>query len=569
MTQADFMIDREQFSKLFPFFFLVDANMRVLQIGAVLARICPQFCVGQELNDHFSLFDLSKDRADRITPELISRRKAGIFIFKSASSDLSLRLQAMTLRDPERYLFLGSPWVRALKEMQLLQLVLNDFALHDSTVDLLQITQTNAISLKELIKEREDLFQLNKNLEQLVDKRTAELSLTNTELSRVMRSKDDFLSAMSHELRTPLNAILGLSESLAEGVYGDMNAKQIQSINTIAESGHHLLSLINDLLDLAKIGAGKMELELNNANVEDVCQASLRFVMEQAQTKKIILTLAMDNKSVTLTVDERRLKQILVNLLSNAVKFTPNGGSVTLETKCDVESESLVFSVRDTGIGIATEDLKRLFNPFTQLDSKLSRLYSGTGLGLTLVLKLVELHGGSVEVESDIGKGSCFSVRIPCKGLDVFTSDAAKQNKIAAAQEMSLKSLSENTPLILIADDNEINLRTVTDYLRANKLRVIQARDGLEAVKMVREHAPSLVLMDIQMPLMDGLDAIANLRADDKHAAMPIIALTSRAMVGDRERCIAAGANDYLSKPVNMKQLVKTIHTHLPKDETR
>lgn len=562
MTQADFMIDREQFSKLFPFFFLVDANMRVLQIGAVLARICPQFCVGQELNDHFSLFDLSKDRADRITPELISRRITGMFIFKSASSNLSLRLQAIILRDPERYLFLGSPWVRALKEMKLLQLVLNDFAIHDSIVDLLQITQQYDISAKALNIR-------NENLEQLVDKRTAELSLTNTELSRVMRSKDDFLSAMSHELRTPLNAILGLSESLAEGVYGDMNTKQIQSINTIAESGHHLLSLINDLLDLAKIGAGKMELELNNANVEDVCQASLRFVMEQAQTKKIILTLAMDNKSVTLTVDERRLKQILVNLLSNAVKFTPNGGSVTLETKCDVESESLVFSVRDTGIGIATEDLKRLFNPFTQLDSKLSRLYSGTGLGLTLVLKLVELHGGSVEVESDIGKGSCFSVRIPCKGLDVFTSDAAKQNKIAAAQEMSLKSLSENTPLILIADDNEINLRTVTDYLRANKLRVIQARDGLEAVKMVREHAPSLVLMDIQMPLMDGLDAIANLRADDKHAAMPIIALTSRAMVGDRERCIAAGANDYLSKPVNMKQLVKTIHTHLPKDETR
>jgi signal transduction histidine kinase/CheY-like chemotaxis protein len=561
MNQADFMIDREQFSKLFPFYFLVDANMRVLQIGAVLARICPQFCVGQELNDHFSLFDLSKDQADRITPELISRRITGMFIFKSASSDLSLRLQAMILRDPERYLFLGSPWVRALKEMKLLQLVLNDFALHDSIVDLLQITQQYDISAKELnIK--------NNNLEQLVHNRTTELSQANTELSRVMRSKDDFLSAMSHELRTPLNAVLGLSESLAEGVYGDMNAKQIQSINTIAESGHHLLSLINDLLDLAKIGAGKMELELNNANVEDVCQASLRFVMEQAQTKKIKLTLAMDNKSVILTADERRLKQILVNLLSNAVKFTPNSGSVTLETKCDVESESLVFSVRDTGIGIATEDLKRLFNPFTQLDSKLSRLYSGTGLGLTLVLKLVELHGGSVEVESDIGKGSCFSVRIPCKGLENAIR-GGDRGAVTISESSPIETLPSNTPLILVADDNEINLRTVTDYLRANKLRVIQARDGLEAVKMVREHAPSLVLMDIQMPLMDGLDAIANLRADDKHAAMPIIALTSRAMVGDRERCIAAGANDYLSKPVNMKQLVKTIHTHLPKDETR
>lgn len=560
MTQADFMIDREQFSKLFPFYFLVDANMRVLQIGAVLARICPQFRVGQELNDHFSLFDLSKDRADQITPELISRRKTGIFIFKSTSSDLSLRLQAMTLRDPERYLFLGSPWVRALKEMQLLQLVLNDFALHDSIVDLLQITQQYDISEKELKIH-------NANLEQRVAIRTAELALANTELSRVMRSKDDFLSAMSHELRTPLNAVLGLSESLAEGVYGDMNAKQAQSINTIAESGHHLLSLINDLLDLAKIGAGKMELELNNANVEDVCQASLRFVLEQAQKKNLKLALAMDNKSVMLTADERRLKQILVNLLSNAVKFTPDGGSVTLETKCDLESESLMFSVRDTGIGIATEDLNRLFNPFTQLDSKLSRLYAGTGLGLTLVMKLVELHGGSVAVESEIGKGSCFTVRIPCKGLENAIRGGDK-GAVTISESTPANILPSNTPLILVADDNEINLMTVSDYLRANQLRVIQARDGLEAVKMVRQHAPSLVLMDIQMPLMDGLDAIARLRADDQYAKIPIIALTSRAMVGDRERCIAAGANDYLSKPVNMKKLVKTIHAHLPKDDS-
>ena len=258
----------------------------------------------------------------------------------------------------------------------------------------------------------------------------------------------------------------------------------------------------------------------------------------------------------------------MVNLLSNAVKFTPDGGSVTLETKCDLESESLMFSVRDTGIGIATEDLKRLFSPFTQLDSKLSRQYAGTGLGLTLVMKLVELNGGSVAVESEIGKGSCFTVRIPCKGLENAIRGGDK-DAVTISESTPANILSSNTPLILVADDNEINLITVSDYLRANQLRVIQARDGLEAVKMVRQHAPSLVLMDIQMPLMDGLDAIAHLRADDQYAKIPIIALTSRAMVGDRERCIAVGANDYLSKPVNMKQLVKTIHAHLPKDETR
>jgi len=554
------MLDHGQFSKLFPFHFIVDADMRVIDTGSVLARVCPKIVPGASINDHFLLFRLASEPIKAFNRDFIARQENTLFVFKSTSTDLMLRCQVLILRDPERYLFLGSPWVRNPTELKALHLVLQDFALHDSTVDLLQLVQATSTSLH-------DAKQLSEKLEQRVADRTAELSLANSELSRVMRSKDDFLSAMSHELRTPLNAILGLSESLAEGVYGDMNTKQVKSINTIAESGHHLLALINDLLDIAKIGAGKMELELTKANVEDLCQASLRFVMEQAQKQKINLKLVMDNQSVMLTADERRLKQILVNLLSNAVKFTPNGGSVTLETKCDLESESLMFSVRDTGIGIATEDLKRLFSPFTQLDSKLSRQYAGTGLGLTLVMKLVELHGGSVAVESEIGKGSCFTVRIPCKGLDTLNQHNPS-GTISLTEITPAETLPSNTPLILVADDNEINLMTVTDYLRANKLRVIQARDGLEAVKMVREHIPSLVLMDIQMPLMDGLDAIAHLRADDKHTDMPIIALTSRAMVGDRERCIAVGANDYLSKPVNMKQLVKTIRAHLPNDET-
>ncbi len=554
------MLDHGQFSKLFPFHFIVDADMRVIDTGSVLARVCPKIVPGASINDHFLLFRLASEPNKAFNRDFIARQENTLFVFKSTSTDLMLRCQVLILRDPERYLFLGSPWVRNPTELKALHLVLQDFALHDSTVDLLQLVQATSTSLH-------DAKQLSEKLEQRVADRTAELLMANAELSRVMRSKDDFLSAMSHELRTPLNAILGLSESLAEGVYGDMNTKQVKSINTIAESGHHLLALINDLLDIAKIGAGKMELELTKANVEDLCQASLRFVMEQAQKQKINLKLVMDNQSVMLTADERRLKQILVNLLSNAVKFTPNGGSVTLETKCDLESESLMFSVRDTGIGIATEDLKRLFSPFTQLDSKLSRQYAGTGLGLTLVMKLVELHGGSVAVESEIGKGSCFTVRIPCKGLDTLNQHNPS-GTISLTEITSAETLPSNTPLILVADDNEINLMTVTDYLRANKLRVIQARDGLEAVKMVREHIPSLVLMDIQMPLMDGLDAIAHLRADDKHTDMPIIALTSRAMVGDRERCIAVGANDYLSKPVNMKQLVKTIRAHLPNDET-
>ena len=560
MTASAFRLDREQFSQLFPFHFIVDADMRIIATGPVLKRICPGVVPGVALNDHFLLSRLASGPATALNGDFIVRHETTLFIFKSTSTALMLRCQVLILRDPERYLFLGSPWVRSPTELKALHLVLQDFSLHDSTVDLLQLVQATSTSLQ-------DAQHISEKLEQRVADRTADLSLANSELSRAMRSKDDFLSTMSHELRTPLNAILGLSESLAEGVYGDMNTKQAQSINTIAESGHHLLALVNDLLDIAKIGAGRLDLELSTTSVERVCRASLRLVKEQAHKHNIALTLAMEDPSALLTADERRVKQILVNLLSNAVKFTPDGGSVTLETTCDLERESLTFSVRDTGIGIATEDLTRLFRPFTQLDATLSRVYAGTGLGLTLVMELVKLHDGSVAVDSALGKGSCFAVRIPCKGVN--TVNQLTPGRTASPTDPSpADTLPHKTPLILVADDNEANLTTVTDYLGANDFRVIHARDGLAAIKMAREHLPSLVLMDIQMPLMDGFDAIAHLRADDTLTAMPIIALTARAMVGDRERCIAVGANEYLSKPVSMKQLVQIIRALLPNDDT-
>ena len=203
--------------------------------------------------------------------------------------------------------------------------------------------------------------------------------------------------------------------------------------------------------------------------------------------------------------------------------------------------------------------MERLFRPFTQLDSKLSRQYSGTGLGLSLVLRLAELHGGSVEVKSELGKGSCFTVSLPWN-----------ESKTELSHEHSVKNRAKATsndatmgPLILIADDNEINLSTVCDYLLAHGFRVIQARNGLEAVQAVRNHNPELVLMDIQMPVMDGIDAIKSLRADRSFASIPILALTSRAMIGDQDRCIEAGADEYLSKPVHLKQLVKIILSRL------
>ncbi|MGZ8941098.1 MAG: ATP-binding protein, partial [Limisphaerales bacterium] len=251
----------------------------------------------------------------------------------------------------------------------------------------------------------EEIRQLNVNLEQRVAERTAELVKAN-------RVKDEFLATMSHELRTPLNSILGMSEILLEQMRDPLSPYQQKSIQVIESSGSHLLELINDILDLSKVEAGKLDYFPEVIAVEAICRTSLAFVKEAAVKKSIALGYEPTLQISNMYADPRRLKQILINLLNNAVKFTPKNGTVTLQVTSDVERDRVQFSVMDTGIGIAAEDLKKLFKPFTQLDSRLNREYEGTGLGLALVQKLTNLHGGSVAVESEVGKGSRFTINL-------------------------------------------------------------------------------------------------------------------------------------------------------------
>ena len=241
----------------------------------------------------------------------------------------------------------------------------------------------------------------------------ARVAQRTLDLSRAMMAKDEFLASMSHELRTPLNAILGMSESLEEGVYGALGPRQKRPLSAIRESGQHLLALINDVLDVAKFGAGKLTVESAPVDVERVCEQSLRLVRQFARQKDHELSLVRDAEASQVLADERRLKQILVNLLSNAVKFTPEGGRVTLFVRVDPEARAMSFTVADSGIGVSAEDQRRLFRPFVQLDSGLARQYGGSGLGLSLVASLTELHRGKVSVESAPGQGSRFTVSLP------------------------------------------------------------------------------------------------------------------------------------------------------------
>ena len=259
----------------------------------------------------------------------------------------------------------------------------------------------------------ENLRVLNEELEQRVEERTRELNQTNIELEHANQAKSNFLATMSHELRSPLNSILGLSESLLEQRRDPLSEYQQQSLKIVTSSGRHLLDLINDILDLSKIEAGKLDYYPQPVNIKALCQSSISFVKGQAILKSIHLEFDESKADFKIHADPRRLKQILVNLLANAVKFTGNDGQVTLKIYADAEEDLVQFSVIDNGIGIADEDLAKLFQPFVQVDNDLDRRYEGTGLGLALVQRLTDLHGGSVQVESEVGKGSRFTINIP------------------------------------------------------------------------------------------------------------------------------------------------------------
>ena len=401
-----------------------------------------------------------------------------------------------------------------------------------------------------------------------------QLSETNEQLARATRLKDEFLANMSHELRTPLNAILGLSNALKEKLLGSLTQPQLNAIGIVESSGIHLLELINDILDLSKISSGVVELKIEPVSVQNLCDSSLVFIKQQAFQKEVEIYSNIPQNINKIDVEERRIKQVLINLLNNAVKFTPSGGKVSLLVAIGsgdtwqgvatipqqiraMNSPAIVFQVTDTGIGIAPEDLQRLFQPFVQLDSALNRQYEGTGLGLALVKKIVELHGGQVIAESQIRLGSCFTVALP---YEMFGSSAPSTDMTDATR----RSIAGNSgkaiiPLILLAEDNEANIATLTAYLTALNYRVVIARNGEEAVAMAKAHSPDAIVMDIQMPRMDGLTAIRLIRTDPQIATIPIIALTALVMEGDRERCLEAGANEYLTKPIMFQQLNKAI----------
>ena len=412
-------------------------------------------------------------------------------------------------------------------------------------------------------KAAEQELELHRHqLERLVDMRTTELVEAKHSAEAANRSKSSFLANMSHEIRTPLNGIIGMAHILRRSEVTPVQADRLNKINIAAE---HLLELINDILDLSKIEAGKVALDYASFNMDGLLDNIKSIVSERSIAKRLHLQLEKDDSLHELYGDPTRLKQVLLNFVGNAIKFT-DAGTITLRALCeeeDVESVKVRFEVEDTGIGISPEALHRLFNPFEQEDNSTTRKYGGTGLGLAISKRIAELMGGEVGVESTPGVGSMFwfSVYLPKR-----ERRTTHRPKIDDAQAEELIRLRHSGRLILLVDDEPINLEIARLYLEDVGLVVDSVMDGLQAVCQAKEKTYAAILMDMQMPHLNGIGATKQIRKLPDYQETPILAMTANAFAEDRARCFDAGMSDFITKPLNpevfFEKILKWLEPH-------
>ncbi|UCE82682.1 MAG: response regulator, partial [Deltaproteobacteria bacterium] len=369
------------------------------------------------------------------------------------------------------------------------------------------------------------------------------------------RAKSTFLANMSHELRTPLNAIIGYSEMLLEDAEASGQKEFIPDVQKIRVSGQYLLSLINEILDLSKIEAGKMDLCLESFDVKRMIEEVLSTIQLLAEQNQNVLKVQWGDTLGTMHADLTKVRQSLFNLLSNACKFTERG-TVLLDVSLDTLDgvDWLTFSISDTGIGMTEEQIDRLFQEFSQAEVSTTRKYGGTGLGLLLSKQFCQMMGGDIAVESELGIGSTFTIRLPAKVVD-------HKAELATLEEVRLEAGPEGASTVLVIDDDAMVLELMKRFLSKEGYRVVTAKGGKEGLRLARELVPDVITLDVIMPKMDGWAVLAELKTDAKLAEIPVVMLT---IVDDKSMGYTLGASDYLTKPIDRDRLIAVLRKYAP-----
>lgn len=368
-----------------------------------------------------------------------------------------------------------------------------------------------------------------------------ELALRNEEIEKANRLKSEFLASMSHELRTPLHTIIGFSELLSEELEGPLTEKQKRFVSHIRQDSQHLLELINDILDLSKIEAGRLDLRHEEFDVGQAIDEVVSSIQLRAGEKQQKLDSSVPS-SLLLYADRVRFREIMYNLLSNAVKFTPEHGKISV--RCDAEEDTLTISVSDTGIGIASEDHASIFDKFHQVGSTTRGVREGTGLGLAITKRLVELHGGSVEVDSEPQKGATFTVRLP---IDIRVSRRQRTHE-------------RERPLVLVVEDEPGASELLVNYLVASRFDTSTATNARDAVRLALDLLPDAITLDLLIPGGKGWKVLSDLRRRPETARIPIIVVS---VLEERERALQMGATEYLMKPVSREVLVAAVDRNI------